>query len=403
MNATRSGLLHFVSYSLLTGSMFALPCTALAQESAPQTKGAEANDPYQVPDGDVNRLMRFLRTGKRRMNPKTVPDAQRMFWTLDKAAERVFRSPDASVEQRLEVARYRTFDYLRSLQVLNADGAGKKLNTFLDEASQDQAVEIQDFAKLTKFGHRLERWPRMQPEDRDDLIAEVQEGVSGDDVKGVDVAVLLMLADSVAQSPEAGRVVEVIREALPRLADSDDPGVARRVARLEGVVRRLDLPGNELEVEGTLLDGQQVDWESYRGKVVLVDYWATQCQPCIEELPNVQEAYRMYHDKGFEVLGISLDADKAAVERFVATHKIPWQTMFQHGADKNASWWGHPMASKYAINSIPRAILVDQQGKVVHMNAMGKELSKALAELLGPADTNSAAVPSTDSTAQNEP
>lgn len=398
MFATRSGLLQLASAALLVGSAVA-PGVVTADEA--QEKSAA--DPYQVPDGDVDQLMQFLRTGKQQMNPKTVPDAQRMFWALDEAAEQVFRSPDATIEQRLEVARYRTFDYLRSLQVLNADGASDKLTKFLEEASNDPATEIQDFAKLTKFGQRLERWPRMQPEDRTQLIAEVQEGVNRDDAKGADVAVLLMLADTVAQTPDSTPVVKVIREALPRLAKSDNEGVALRLARLEGVVRRLDLPGNKLEVEGTLLDGREIDWESYRGKVVLVDYWATQCPPCIEELPNVLEAYRVYHDKGFEVLGICLDSDQTSVERFLETRKIPWETMFHHELGDDATWWDHPMASKYAINAIPRAILVDQQGNVVHMSAMGDELDKALAKLLGPAEASSGAAPDTDSTVQAEP
>lgn len=403
MNATRSGLLQLTSSALLLGTCMVLPCPSMAEEQDTQAKAKASSDPYKVPEGDVDRMMRYLRTGKQKMDPKTVPDAQRMFWALDKAAERVFRSPDATVDQRLEVARYRTFDYLRSLQVLNADGATKKLNTFLDEAANDSVPEIQAFAKLTKFGQRMEQWPRMQPQDREKLIAEVQEGVSGDDAQGADVAVLLMLADTVAQTPESGRVVEVIRGALPQLADNPDPGVARRVQRLEGVVRRLDLPGNPLEVEGTLLDGEQVDWQSYRGKVVLVDFWATQCPPCIKELPNVKEAYRTYHDKGFEVLGICLDSDKEAVERFLKTHKVPWQTLFHHELGEEATWWEHPMANKYAINAIPRAFLVDREGNVVHMNALGAELDKALDALLGPGETSSAAVPATESTAQIEP
>jgi thiol-disulfide isomerase/thioredoxin len=163
---------------------------------------------------------------------------------------------------------------------------------------------------------------------------------------------------------------------------------------IEGLGRRLRLPGNKLEVEGTLMGGKPIDWETYRGKVVLVDFWASWCPECLKEVPNILEAYRQYHDKGFEVIGVCLDDDRRPAEASIKQTGMTWPQLFEEGSTSN------PMATKYAITGIPRAILVDQQGKVVSMLARGPFLEEELRKLLGPADNGAAANGTDVSTSQ---
>jgi len=371
------------------------PLTVVAQETATDEAKAEtaaedtaqpeeeAVDPYEVPEGTPDELFEYLQTGAERMKPQTRDDAIRMFNSLDTAAKRIFESPDATPEQRIQAADGR-MQFLSMLGRFGDAESSARIESFLKQAEGDSDSQIQEFAKGVILQQKLANWQQLDQPARDEVIAQIRAGVSGDNITGRSVAMLMQFADAVAGTDDVNTAVELINESLPALREVEDPQVATRVPRLEGMVRRLQLPGSKMEVDGTLLGGEEVDWESYRGKVVLVDYWATWCGPCIAELPNVLTAYENYHEKGFDVLGISLDDDKAAVEQFVAQRELPWKTLYSDNPESNG--WNHPMAARYAIGGIPQAILVDQEGKVVNMNARGAELEKALEALLGPVE-----------------
>ena len=118
-----------------------------------------------------------------------------------------------------------------------------------------------------------------------------------------------------------------------------------------------------LDLKFTSVDGKSVDLSKMRGKVVLVDFWATWCPPCRGEVPNVVAEYKKYHDKGFEIVGISLDQDKAALLAFTKDHEMTWPQYF------DGKGWDNTISSGFGVSSIPAMWLVGKDGKLITTEA----------------------------------
>jgi thiol-disulfide isomerase/thioredoxin len=124
------------------------------------------------------------------------------------------------------------------------------------------------------------------------------------------------------------------------------------------------------------VDGTDVDLAKLRGKVVLVDFWATWCGPCRMEMPNVVAAYNQLHKDGFEIVGISLDQSKEKMLGYTQQAGMPWPQYF------DGKGWQNDISSRYGIYSIPSAWLVDKKGFVRSTQARGADLAGQVKALL---------------------
>ena len=114
-----------------------------------------------------------------------------------------------------------------------------------------------------------------------------------------------------------------------------------------------------------------------RGKLVLIDFWASWCKPCRLENPNVKRVYDRYHAKGFEILGVSLDRNRDAWLQAIEQDGLPWK----HVSD--LAFWNNEAAQLYGVSSIPYTVLVDREGKILAKGLRGNGLEQKLAEVLG--------------------
>ncbi len=124
------------------------------------------------------------------------------------------------------------------------------------------------------------------------------------------------------------------------------------------------------------LDGKPLSIAQYKGKVLLVDFWATWCGPCVKELPNVLETYEKHHTRGFDIVGISLDQSEAKLHAFIKDKNMPWRQYF------DGKGWQSKLGGHYGVNSIPATYLLDATGTIIGKDLRGDALEKAVAAAL---------------------
>lgn len=145
---------------------------------------------------------------------------------------------------------------------------------------------------------------------------------------------------------------------------------------LQASVRRLEMLGNKLDLNVKTIQDKPIKTEDFAGKFVLVDFFATWCAPCIAEVPRLRRHYDKYREKGLEVIAISLDDDREALDKYLEEAKLPWPVIHDSApelADK--------LQMKFGIASLPTVLFLNKEGTVVSLEARGAELDRLMERL----------------------
>ena len=160
---------------------------------------------------------------------------------------------------------------------------------------------------------------------------------------------------------------------LNEMAASPDPKIA---AAARGRLAQKNLFAAPLDWKLPGLDGNPIDLPGLRGKAVLIQFWASWCPDCNREMPAVLDAYRQFHERGLEIVGISLDKDKAALLATLKKKHIAWPQFF------DGKYWENEVAVRYGVKGIPELWLVDATGRIVATGVQADQLAAKIPPLL---------------------
>jgi len=350
-----------------------------------QESPAAEKEGLEVPEGTIEELQKYIE-GLNRIQPSSsLRPAAAELHKKRAAAELKACEKILAAKPTPEQAQAAVRGKLAALLLLGRLGDATAQNRLEATVNEVEKLGLKDMVRdvqLAALKNLGEHASAMEDSEYGKLLERLKEFLKEGpgDTASARFAVSVALAAEQSNRPELA--VNACRELGTLLAETKDANLAGTAASMLGAARRLDLVGKPFALKGSTVAGRPLDWKKYRGKVVLIDFFATWCGPCREEIPNITKCYKAYRKRGFDVVSISIDRDRKDIEDYVEKEKHPWTVLLDRnearGTDKS-------MATYYGIFAIPQMILVGKDGNVLALNVRGEQLGKKLEELLGPA------------------
>jgi peroxiredoxin len=339
-------------------------------------------DPFNVPDGSIEELQKYI-DALGRIQPSSslrpaVADLHKKRATAQLMACEKILDAKPTPEQAQAAVRVK-LAALRLLGKLGDPTAQGKLEATVDQVDQLGLKDLIRDVQWAALANLAQRAGTMDDQAYGKLVERLKQFLKSWPILPSAAKLCINVASAAEQLNRSELAATTYRELGQVLTGSEDGDVAAIAAPMLGAARRLELVGKPFRLQGSTVAGKPLDWDNYRGKVVLVDFFATGNGPCREETHNILACYRAYRQRGFEVVGVSVDHDRKAIEEFVEKEPLPWTILLDlneaRGTDKS-------MATYYGIFTIPQMILVDRDGRVVALNVRGQQLNKELKRLL---------------------
>ncbi len=358
---------------------FGEPAAEDASENPADEAAAEIEqiNPYLPREGlSPDDLVDFLFTMQDK--PASIQQRPGFGAALVEAADRILAAETTDKNRR--IAAETKFGVLHGKACLGDEKADAELVKFVEQMKDSQDEKIAQHVRFFQLERQAIDVDKLPLEKVPELLAELKKYLVEQKLDDRHLRMASGTVHAINRLEDADKREEYFQEFGGIFTKSESKDLARygkKLAKKPGV-EMPDLLGKPLALAGVTALGTEFDWDSYRGKVVLVDFWATWCGPCRAAMPQVKELYEQLREQGFDIVGVNLDKDQEQLAKYLDENEIAWTNLVGDEATE--------IAKKYGVTAIPTMILVDREGTVVAAGNKLDTLKPALDRLVKKTD-----------------